>query len=81
MVSKIVKKLIKKGNYIYQGKLEVLLKVSIQKIGRLRDQLLFKSTIFGDDTDRPLQKADGHGLILLVIWHTIHIKFLESLMF
>ena len=26
---------------------------------KTRDQLLFKSTIFGDDNDRPLQKADG----------------------
>ena len=26
---------------------------------KIRNQLLFKSTIFGDDTDRPLQKADG----------------------
>ena len=26
---------------------------------RERDQLLFKSTLFGDDVDRPLQKADG----------------------
>ena len=25
----------------------------------MRDQLLFKSTAFGDDSDRPLQKKDG----------------------
>ena len=26
---------------------------------KIRDQLLFKSTMFGDDVDRPLKKADG----------------------
>ena len=26
---------------------------------KIRDQLLFKSTVFGDDVDRPIQKADG----------------------
>jgi len=56
-VSKVVKKL-KKENYIYEGKLEVP-KGEQTKDWKLRNQLLFKSTAFGDDTDRSLQKADG----------------------
>ena len=57
MVSKTVKKLQKK-NYIYKGELDVP-KGERTKDWTKRHQLLFKSTIFGDDTDRPLQKADG----------------------
>ena len=57
MVSKIVKKL-KRKNYIYEGKLKAP-KGEQTKDWKARNQLLFKSTIFGDDTDRPLQKADG----------------------
>lgn len=56
-VSKIVKKL-KKENYIYEGKLEIP-KGGQVKDWKIRNQLLFKSTVFGDDTDRPLHKADG----------------------
>lgn len=56
-VSKIVKKL-KKENYIYEGKLDVP-KGEQTKDWKIRNQLLFKSTVFGDDTDRSLQKADG----------------------
>ena len=57
MVQKIVKKLQKK-KYIYEGKLEAP-KGKLIKDWKIRNQLLFKSTIFGDDTDRPLQKSDG----------------------
>ena len=57
MVSKIVKKL-KRENYIYEGKLKAP-KGEQTKDWKARNQLLFKSTIFGDDIDRPLQKADG----------------------
>ena len=57
MVAKTVKKLEKK-NYIYKGKLEAP-KGEQSKDWETRDQLLFKSTEFGDDIDRPLQKADG----------------------
>jgi len=56
-VSKIINKL-KKQNYIYKGKLEAP-KGEKTKNWRTRNQLLFKSTLFGDDTDRPLQKANG----------------------
>ena len=57
MIQKIVKKLQKK-KYIYKGKLEAP-KGKLIKDWKIRNQLLFKSTIFGDDTDRPLQKSDG----------------------
>ena len=56
-VSKIVKKL-KKENYIYEGRLEAP-KGDQTKDWKIRKQLLFKSTLFGDDIDRPLQKIDG----------------------
>jgi arginyl-tRNA synthetase len=56
-VLKIVKKL-KKENYIYEGTLGVP-KGEQTKNWKVRNQLLFKSTLFGDDTDRALQKADG----------------------
>ena len=56
-VSKIVKKL-KKENYIYEGTLDIP-KGEQTKDWKIRNQLLFKSTLFGDDTDRALQKADG----------------------
>ena len=56
-VLKTVKRL-KNKNYIYLGKLEA--PKGEQKIDwKKREQLLFKSTLFGDDSDRPLQKADG----------------------
>ncbi len=57
MVSNVIKKLEKK-NFIYKGKLEAP-KGEITSNWKERDQLLFKSTNFGDDIDRPLQKVDG----------------------
>ena len=57
MVLMIVKKL-KKKNYIYKGKLDAP-KGGQARDWKMRDQLLFKSTAFGDDIDRPLQKKDG----------------------
>ncbi len=57
LVSKIVKRLQKK-KYIYEGKLEKP-KGENTEDWKIREQLLFKSSIFGDDIDRPLQKADG----------------------
>ena len=57
MVSKTVQKL-KNDKYIYTGELEAP-KGEQSKDWKNRKQLLFKSTLFGDDTDRPLQKADG----------------------
>jgi len=56
-VLKTIKKL-KKKNYIYEGKLSPPKGEQTQE-WKTRKQLLFKSTIFGDDTDRSLQKADG----------------------
>jgi len=57
MVLKVVKKL-KKENFIFEGKLDAP-KGELTKEWKSRNQLLFKSTLFGDDTDRPLQKIDG----------------------
>jgi len=56
-ISNAVEKL-KKNNYIYKGKLQAP-KGEKKEDWKARDQLLFKSTIFGDDVDRPLQKEDG----------------------
>ena len=57
MVFKTVKQLQRK-KYIYEGKLEAP-KGEQTKDWKKRKQLLFKSSLFGDDIDRPLQKADG----------------------
>ena len=64
MVSKTVKKLQKK-NYIYKGKLDAP-KGEQTKDWTKRHQLLFKSTIFGDDTDRPLQKVRGEFVTIMI---------------
>ena len=56
-VLKTINKLQKK-HYIYKGKLEAP-KGEQSDNWSQREQLLFKSTMFDDDIDRPLQKADG----------------------
>ncbi len=56
-VFKAIKKL-KNKKYVYTGSLEPP-KGELNNDWRSRKQLLFKSTLFGDDVDRPLQKADG----------------------
>lgn len=43
---------------VYQGTLPPP-KGAVQSDWEAREQLLFRSTRYGDDTDRPLQKADG----------------------
>ena len=56
-VKKVIEKL-KKHNFVYTGKVKA--PENEKNINWVeRDQLLFKSTHFGDDKDRPLQKADG----------------------
>ena len=45
------------NKYVYMGKLPPP-KGELTKDWKVRDQLLFKSTLFGDDTDRALQKED-----------------------
>ena len=57
MVDKTINKL-KKKRYVYKGKLQEP-KGEKNKDWKARDQLLFKSTKFGDDVDRPLQKKDS----------------------
>ena len=56
-VSKAIKKLEKK-KYIFKGILKAP-KGEITSNWKTREQLLFKSTLFGDDTDRALTKSDG----------------------
>jgi arginyl-tRNA synthetase len=48
---------LKKGNFVYQGKI-IAPKGEDKNDWIERDQLLFKSTNFGDDKDRALQKSD-----------------------
>ena len=55
-VDKTIKKLTKK-NLVYQGKIKAPKKEEDNKWIE-REQLLFKSTDFGDDKDRALQKSD-----------------------
>ena len=55
-VEKVINKL-KKNNFVYEGKLNAP-KNEKSSDWTERNQLLFKSTDFGDDKDRPLQKAD-----------------------
>ena len=56
LVSKTIKKL-ERDNYVYKGKLQPP-KGELAKNWKTRDQLLFNSTRFGDDTDRALQKEN-----------------------
>ncbi len=56
-VKKIVDKL-KKDNFIYEGKIKAP-KGEGNSNWVERNQLLFRSTNFGDDKDRPLQKSDN----------------------
>jgi len=55
-VKKVVNKLIKK-NFIYEGKIQAPISEQNNKWIE-RNQMLFKSSNFGDDKDRPLQKED-----------------------
>ena len=55
-VNKTINKL-KKDRFIYSGKLRPP-KGEISSEWKEREQLLFKSSYFGDDVDRPLQKDD-----------------------
>ena len=55
-VEEVIKKL-KKDNFIYNGKIKAP-EGEDNSNWVEREQLLFKSTDFGDDKDRPLQKAD-----------------------
>ena len=56
-VTKVIDDL-KKNNYVYEGKLEAP-KSEVDNKWKPRNQLLFNSSKFDDDTDRPLQKIDG----------------------
>ncbi len=56
IVDRTIKKL-KKSDHIYVGKIKAP-KSEDQKKWVEREQLLFKSVLYGDDKDRPLQKND-----------------------
>jgi len=56
-VDDVIKKL-KLNNFIYEGKIKAP-KDEVNTNWVEREQLLFKSTEFGDDKDRPLQKSDN----------------------
>jgi len=56
MVSKTIKKL-QTSKHVYEGKLKAP-KGDDSKTWKSRNQILFKSSVFGDDTDRALQKED-----------------------
>ena len=57
LVNNTIKKL-QNDKFIYKGKL-LPPKGELSKDWKTRDQLLFASTKFGDDSDRALQKEDG----------------------
>jgi len=57
LVSKCINEL-KKNKYVFEGELTAP-KGEKNDSWKKRKQLLFKSTIFGDDTDRALKKIDG----------------------
>ena len=48
---------LRKGNFLFKGKIKAPKSENIN--WKEREQLLFKSTYFGDDKDRALQKFDG----------------------
>ena len=56
-VEKVIEAL-KQSKFIYKGKIKAPIGED-EKIWEEREQLLFKSTDFGDDKDRALQKHDG----------------------
>ena len=56
-VEKVIDQL-KKGKFVYEGKIEAPQEKDNKKKWIKRNQLLFKSTNFGDDKDRALQKSD-----------------------
>ena len=49
---------LQKNNFVYKGKIKAPA-IEDDKNWVEREQLLFKSTDFGDDKDRTLQKSDG----------------------
>jgi len=62
VINKEVEKVIKfleRGGFVYKGKIKAPIGEN-NKEWVEREQLLFKSTDFGDDKDRALQKSDGN---------------------
>ena len=71
---------LKKNKFIYLGKIKAPEDEDKSKWVE-REQLLFKSTEFGDDKDRPLQKSDKTWTFLRVMLLIIKIKLIEILMY
>ena len=61
------------NNFVYKGKIKAP-EGEDNKNWVEREQLLFKSTDFGDDKDRAYKNQMVHGLILQVMWLIIKIK-------
>ena len=76
-VEKVVENL-QKNKFVYKGKIKAPAGENDDNWVE-REQLLFKSTDFGDDKDRALQKSDGAWTILLVMLLTTKINWTESL--
>ena len=55
---------LQKNNFVYKGKIKAPAGEDASSWVE-REQLLFKSTDFGDDKDRALQKSDGAWTCLL----------------
>ena len=56
-VEKVIE-FLKKNKFVFKGKLQAPIGEELEKLSE-KDQLLFRSTDFGDDKDRVLQKSDG----------------------
>ena len=56
-VEKVIE-FLKKNKFVFKGKLQAPKGEKLEKLFE-KDQLLFRSTDFGDDKDRVLQKSDG----------------------
>ena len=68
-VEKVVK-ILKQKNLIEEGYLEPPKGEDNKKWEKIK-RLIFKSTLFGDDTNRALTKMITLGHILQMIWHII----------
>ena len=75
LVKKAIKKL-EENKFVVEGFLQPPKGENSDNWKKIK-RLIFKSTLFGDDTDRALQKVMDHGhisqMILLIIW----IKLIE----
>jgi len=64
---------LKKKNYVQEGYLQPP-KGEADKTWKKTKRLIFKSTLFGDDTDRAMQKNDGSWTYFAMMWGITWIK-------